>query len=91
VARVSVDDPGRRSIIRDAVGIGIATGAYGLSFGAISTAAGLTLLQTSALSLFMFTGASVPLVPAGIPVLLAAGVTVVAGLLFVVGARPNPQ
>jgi len=58
VARVSVDDPGRRSIIRDALGIGVATGAYALSFGAISTAAGLTLLQTSALSLFMFTGAS---------------------------------
>jgi predicted branched-subunit amino acid permease len=45
-------------VIRDALGIGIATGAYALSFGAISTAAGLSLLQTVALSVLMFTGAS---------------------------------
>ena len=43
---------------RDAIGIGVATGAYALSFGAISTAAGLTLLQTVSLSELMFTGAS---------------------------------
>jgi predicted branched-subunit amino acid permease len=48
----------RRAIARDALGIGIATGAYALSFGAISTAAGLTLLQTVGLSMLMFTGAS---------------------------------
>jgi predicted branched-subunit amino acid permease len=48
----------RRGVIRDALGIGIATGAYALSFGAISTEAGLSLLQTCALSLLMFTGAS---------------------------------
>ncbi len=48
----------RRSIVRDAVGIGVATGAYGVSFGAISIAGGLSLEQTSALSLLMFTGAS---------------------------------
>jgi predicted branched-subunit amino acid permease len=40
------------------VGIGVATGAYGLSFGAIAVAAGLTIPQTCALSLLMFTGAS---------------------------------
>ena len=45
-------------MIRDALGIGIATGAYALSFGAISTTAGLSLLQTCALSVLMFTGAS---------------------------------
>lgn len=45
-------------MIRDAVGLGVATGAYALSFGALSTAAGLSLLQTCALSLLMFTGAS---------------------------------
>jgi predicted branched-subunit amino acid permease len=45
-------------VIRDALGIGVATGAYALSFGAISTAAGLSLLQTCALSILMFTGAS---------------------------------
>ena len=43
---------------RDAIGIAVATGAYALSFGAISTAAGLTLLQTVSLSVLMFTGAS---------------------------------
>ncbi|MEP6751668.1 MAG: AzlC family ABC transporter permease [Candidatus Dormiibacterota bacterium] len=38
--------------------IAIASGAYALSFGAISTTSGLSLLQTMALSLLMFTGAS---------------------------------
>ena len=50
-------DP-RRAIVRDALGIGVATGAYALSFGAISVTAGLSLLQTCALSVLMFTGAS---------------------------------
>ena len=53
-----MDSTIRRGVIRDALGIGIATGAYALSFGAISTVAGLSLLQTSALSVLMFTGAS---------------------------------
>jgi len=44
--------------VRDALGIAIATGAYALSFGAISVTAGLSILQTCALSLLMFTGAS---------------------------------
>ena len=48
----------RRAIIRDALGIGIATGAYALSFGAISVTGGLSIPQTCALSLLMFTGAS---------------------------------
>jgi predicted branched-subunit amino acid permease len=48
----------RTGIVRDALGIAIASGAYALSFGAISTAVGLSLLQTMALSLLMFTGAS---------------------------------
>jgi predicted branched-subunit amino acid permease len=58
VASTSVSAEKRRTVIRDALGIGIATGAYALSFGAISTAAGLSLLQTCALSVLMFTGAS---------------------------------
>jgi branched chain amino acid efflux pump len=52
------DDAESRKVIRDALGIGIATGTYGLSFGALSTTAGLSLPQTCALSLLMFTGAS---------------------------------
>jgi predicted branched-subunit amino acid permease len=48
----------RSEVIRNALGIGIASGAYALSFGAIATAAGLSLLQTASLSVLMFTGAS---------------------------------
>jgi len=48
----------RSAVVRNAIGIGVATGAYGVSFGAISVAAGLTVAQTIALSLLMFTGAS---------------------------------
>src|SRR2546423_8619327 len=50
--------PWDRAILRDALGIAVASGAYAISFGAISTAAGLSLLQTCALSILMFTGAS---------------------------------
>jgi len=38
--------------------VGVATGAYGVSFGAVAVAAGLSVAQTCALSLLMFTGAS---------------------------------
>jgi predicted branched-subunit amino acid permease len=48
----------QRRIVRDGIAVGVATGAYGISFGAISVAAGLTVLQTCALSLLVFTGAS---------------------------------
>lgn len=48
----------RRAIIRDGVAVGIATGAYGISFGAIAVASGLSVLQACALSLLVFTGAS---------------------------------
>src|SRR5450631_4903055 len=48
----------RTGVLRDAAGVGLATGAYGLSFGAISTAAGLSVLQTCVLALVMSTGGS---------------------------------
>jgi predicted branched-subunit amino acid permease len=48
----------RRAIVREGLTVGIATGAYGISFGALSVAAGLSVLQTCALSLLVFTGAS---------------------------------
>ena len=48
----------QKAIIRNALGIAVASGAYALSFGALSTVAGLSLLQTCALSALMFTGAS---------------------------------
>ena len=47
-----------RSVRADSVGVGLATGAYGVSFGALATASGLDVLQTCALSLLAFTGAS---------------------------------
>lgn len=48
-----------RSVIIDSLGVGLATGAYGVSFGALSTSSsGLTVLQTCVMSLFVFTGAT---------------------------------
>jgi predicted branched-subunit amino acid permease len=48
----------RSAIVRDSLGVGIATGLYGASFGTISVTAGLSVVQTCVLSLLMFTGAS---------------------------------
>ena len=58
MAELQERERARRSVIRDAAGIGLASGAYALSFGAVSVAAGLSIVQTCALSLLMFTGAS---------------------------------
>jgi predicted branched-subunit amino acid permease len=51
-------DAPTRSIVRDGIAVGIATGAYGISFGAVSVASGLDVWQSCALSLLVFTGAS---------------------------------
>ena len=48
----------RREILRQAWAVGVATGLYGVSFGALAVAAGLSVWQTQALSLLMFTGGS---------------------------------
>jgi 4-azaleucine resistance transporter AzlC len=48
----------RRRIVRDGIAVGVATGAYGISYGAIAVAAGLDVWQACASSLLMFTGAS---------------------------------
>ncbi|MDQ4051565.1 MAG: AzlC family ABC transporter permease, partial [Actinomycetota bacterium] len=53
-----LDPTARSGIVRDGLGVGIATGTYGISFGAVSVGAGLDVWQTCALSLLMFTGAS---------------------------------
>lgn len=50
-------DP-RRAILVQSWSVGVATGAYGISFGALSVSAGLNLWQTQALSALMFTGGS---------------------------------
>ncbi len=43
---------------QQALSVALATGAYGLSFGALSVAAGLDVSQTAALSLLVFSGGS---------------------------------
>lgn len=48
----------RRTVVRDSLGVAVATGTYGLSFGAVGVASGLDVAQTCVLSLLMFTGAS---------------------------------
>lgn len=48
----------RTGVVRDSLAVGVATGAYGIGFGAVSVASGLSVAQTCALSLLMFTGAS---------------------------------
>ncbi|WP_282945467.1 AzlC family ABC transporter permease [Cellulomonas endometrii] len=51
-------DPAVRAAVRTALSVSVATGLYGVSFGALSVAAGLDLPQTMALSLLMFSGGS---------------------------------
>jgi len=48
----------RREIVREGLAVALATGTYGVGFGAVGVASGLSVLQTCALSLVMFTGAS---------------------------------
>jgi predicted branched-subunit amino acid permease len=58
VSGVSPGEPTVRSVVRDGVAVGVATGAYGISFGAVAVGAGLDVWQACALSLLVFTGAS---------------------------------
>jgi 4-azaleucine resistance transporter AzlC len=48
----------RPAYAADAFGIGIATGVYGISFGVLAVAAGLSAAQACAMSLLVFTGGS---------------------------------
>ncbi|MEU7058714.1 AzlC family ABC transporter permease [Streptomyces sp. NPDC046197] len=60
LADIRADD-GRKpdaAVVRDALGVGVAVGLSGFAFGVTSAGSGLTLLQTCALSLLVFTGAS---------------------------------
>lgn len=47
-----------RAAVRQSVSVALATGLYGVSFGALAVTAGLDLPQTLALSLLMFSGGS---------------------------------
>ena len=48
----------RRAVVRQAWSVGVASGTYGVSFGALAVAAGLDIWQAQVLSLVMFTGGS---------------------------------
>ena len=75
---------------RMALSVSVATGAYGVSFGALAVAAGLDVWQTMVLSLLMYTGGSQFAfvgalagggLPAGLPILAAVVVGGGAALL----------
>ena len=83
--RAADHSPERRAVVRDGIGVGVATGLYGTSFGAVSVAAGLSVGQTCALSLVMFTGASQF---AMVGVLVSGGTPVAAALTaLLLGSR----
>lgn len=48
----------RANATRQAVSVGVATGLYGVSFGALATASGLSVVQAVVLSLVLFSGGS---------------------------------
>ena len=48
----------RRLVLRESLGVGLAVGALGVSFGALGTTTGLSVAQTCALSVLAFTGGS---------------------------------
>ncbi|SCK62540.1 MULTISPECIES: AzlC family ABC transporter permease [unclassified Streptomyces] len=59
-ARAGTPSPAKSdaAVVRDALGVGVAVGLSGFAFGVTAAGSGLTLLQTCALSLLVFTGAS---------------------------------
>ncbi|WP_406169898.1 AzlC family ABC transporter permease [Streptomyces canus] len=60
LADTHADGGGRpdAAVVREALGVGVAVGLSGFAFGVTSAGSGLTLTQTCALSLLVFTGAS---------------------------------
>lgn len=52
------DDEAVRLAVRESLAVGIATSFYGVSFGALGVASGLSFAQTWVLSLVMFSGGS---------------------------------
>jgi len=51
-------DPARRAVVRQGLSVAVATGLYGISFGALGVASGLTIWQTCVTSLLLFSGGS---------------------------------
>lgn len=50
--------PTAKSVARKGIWVGVATGAYGISYGALAVAAGLNVWQAILLSLLLFSGGS---------------------------------
>lgn len=50
--------PTRDRTLSAAIGIGVAVGVYGISFGVLAVAAGMSAAQACVMSMFVFTGAS---------------------------------
>lgn len=57
-ARPETESLARQQAIRASIAVGVATAAYGISFGALAVASGLDLWQTCFLSLVLFSGGS---------------------------------
>jgi 4-azaleucine resistance transporter AzlC len=72
-------------VLRNAVGISVATGAYAVSFGAVAVTAGLSVFQACATSLLVFTGAS----QFALVAVLGAGGSALSGVLsaWLLGVR----
>ena len=51
-------DSRRSTVTRNALGVGLATGLYGISFGALAVTSGFSFAQAQVLSLGLFSGAS---------------------------------
>ncbi|WP_432510153.1 AzlC family ABC transporter permease [Kineococcus sp. SYSU DK001] len=51
-------DAARSAVVRQGLSVAVATGLYGVSFGALSVTSGLSLWQTCVLSLLLFSGGS---------------------------------
>jgi len=75
----------RRTVIGRALSVGVAVGLYGISFGALATTSGLSVVQTCTLSVLTFTGGS----QFALIGVLAAGGSAVTGTLtaLLLGAR----
>jgi 4-azaleucine resistance transporter AzlC len=74
-----------RSYAATAIGIGVATGIYGISFGVLAVTAGLSAAQACAMSLLVFTGGSQF---AAVSVLAAGGSAATAAVnALLLGAR----
>src|SRR5579884_2262433 len=91
--------PEKAQITRAVAGIGLYAGAFGVTFGAVAAAAGLSAVQAVAMSAVMFTGASqfalVGVLAAGGAPLAGLSAALLLGLrnafYGVPGARPRPN